>query len=419
MKSRQERPERDPPSSIRQLLSSLLISLLPLCVVLSAAPQLDAQVVFTLHSAEGTPQSGPLQELGEDGSVRLAGPKPVHCEGSQALELRRSGHSLPPPPGGNQLIFANGDRVAADVLQLDGENVQFQLTGTQEKAPLSALAVLWLNPLNDTDDLEKLQKRLTRETRAHDVVYLCNGDIVEGVLAGLTREEVQVDVDGKTLTLRRAKVAAIALSTELATTLRPEGPYIRLVLANGSRLSLARAVCTPENGLTATTLFGAKLTFPLDEVVALYRYQGRAAYLSDLKPQRYENIPYLGAPRPPGMDTSADGGDLRLAGSTYDKGLGLRSVSRLTYDLAGGYRRFEARVGLDTRSLRGSSVRVQVLLDGKPCDLGKSDELTGQGPPLTLALDVTGARQLTLVVEPGQRGGVGALVDWADARLVK
>src|SRR5262249_47929596 len=137
--------------------------------------------------------------------------------------------------------------------------------------------------------------------------------------------------------------------------------------------------CRDGQTLTGKTLFGAAVSIPAKDLVALYVFQGRAVYLSDLKPRRYEHTPYLDVAWPYVADGSVAGRMLRVGGSVYDKGLGLHSASRLTYDLAGGYRRFEALVGLDDRSGRGGSARVQVLLDGKATAFDR--EVTGRGGP--------------------------------------
>ena len=81
-------------------------------------------------------------------------------------------------------------------------------------------------------------------------------------------------------------------------------------------------------------------------------------------------------------------------------------------------RRFEALVGLDDRGGREGSVRVRVLADGKPLDLGDDHELTA-GDSLSVRVDVTGAKELTLEVDFGKGGPVQDHVDWVDARFVK
>jgi hypothetical protein len=250
--------------------------------------------------------------------------------------------------------------------------------------------------------------------------------VVEGILNGLDSKKVTVEVDKKVVAVDTGQVAAVALSTELADALRPRGTYGRVVLAGtgrarGSRLSLSAATCDGRT-LKGTTVFGAALDVPLAQVAALDLYQGRAVYLSDLKPTRFVYTPFLGEP---GVrwglvtDGNVAGHDLRLGGSTYDKGIGLHSRSRVTYDLAGAYQRFEAVVGLDDRLGRRGNVRVRVLADGKAFDPVKGHELTARTGPVTVRVPLAGVKELTLEVDFGRGGDVQGVVNWADARLIK
>src|SRR5262249_32144799 len=155
--------------------------------------------------------------------------------------------------------------------------------------PLTALSVLWFAAPDQADDIEMLQRRLATEKRSRDVVLLRNGDVVEGTLASLTEAVVQVEADGKEVELDRTKVAVIACNTELGRTPRPRNAYARIVLANGGRLSLASAQADGRT-LTGTTVLGSTVRVPLQQLIALDLRQGRAVYLSDLKPRRYEHV---------------------------------------------------------------------------------------------------------------------------------
>jgi hypothetical protein len=381
--------------------------------------------VFRLETAEGPVLTGRLERLDAGWSVRLGGRQ---ADGGDVVALRRD--DTPPPdfPGGEQLLFVNGDRVAGHAISLEGERLQARLPvlgGDRPAAlPLSALSVIWLGTPDGTDDPALLRRRLATGRRARDTVLLRNGDVLEGVLSGLDEKAVQVDVDRKPVSVARAKAAAVALSTDLATPLRPRGVYARLVLADGSRVSLAPAACPDGAALAGTTLFDAPVRVPLTQVVSLALYQGRAVYLSDLDARRSEQTPFLDLAWPPVNDGSADRRDLRLGGGTYDKGLGMHGAARVTYDLGGRYRRFEALVGLDDQAGddqagRQGSARVRVLVDGKEHPTGRDRDLTVRDGPVPVRVDVAGARELTLVVDFGDRGDVQDRVDWADARLVK
>jgi hypothetical protein len=164
-------------------------------------------------------------------------------------------------------------------------------------------------------------------------------------------------------------------------------------------------------------MFGATVDIPLEDLVALDIRQGRAVYLSDLKPVKYEHTPYLSVHWPWIRDGSVTGDELSLADGVHDKGIGMHSESRLTYDLAGQYQSFEALVGLDVRSGKEGSVRVQVMVDGALQPIG--GELQGGDPARAVRVRVAGAKQITLAVLFGRHGDVQDHVDWADARLIK
>jgi hypothetical protein len=396
------------------LLCASFVLFVPLWFVRGAEP---AGSTFVLETAAGTTVTGPLRQLGDDWAVRLG---ETATAGRDVVALRRADLPLPPYPSQEQLLFSNGDRIPGRVLALDGERLRVRLPGLgtdpEVAVPLSALSLVWFHAPDDTDHPDLLRRQLASGRRARDTVLLRNGDSVEGVLSSLDGKAVEVEVDRKPTSLARDKAAAVALSTDLAQPLRPRGPYGRLILGDGSRVSLTAPSCSDGQTLTGTTLFGTALRIPAAQVVAVYLYQGSATYLSDLKPRRFEHTPFLDAGWPLVNDGSVVGGDLRLGGSTYDKGLGVHSESRLTYDLPAGCRRFEALVGLDDQTAGRGSVRVKVLVDGKP-QADREVSARDGAVPVRAALD--GARELTLVVEFGAGRDVCGRVDWADARLIK
>jgi len=399
----------------------LIAALFGACTA-SAAEPAAAPPVFLLHRADGSDSTGPLRNLGDDWSVGLGGATPSLTEGSNVISLRRLDAALPAPPTEPHIILANGDRLTGVARDLTGERLTFRSNLAAKPdltLPLSALAVLWIADPAGVDDPAVLRRRLLAEPRKRDVVWLRNGDVVEGTVTRLDKDGFHVEADGKQVTVEYAKVAYVAFSTLLMRSLTPKGPYGHLVLADGSRLGLVGPQATGKT-LIAKTLFGAEVQVPVADIVALDLRQGRAVYLSDLKPSSYKSTPYGNISWPYALDGAVDQPGSRalvLGGSTYDKGLGLHSECRISYALAGGYRRFEALAGVDARS--GGSARLQVLVDGKPRDLGRAKDLTAKDTPLTIRLDVTGAKDLTLIVEGGSGGYAQARLNLADARLIR
>jgi hypothetical protein len=379
---------------------------------------------FVLETTAGEQFRGPLLALKENGSLRLGGVRRVRCLADEWLALRRA--DVPPPalPAGPHLILTNGDYLplATATVTLTGERLTFTHAllsrGAPTRLPLSAVALVWL-AAPDGSDPERFRRQLLARRRRRDTVLLRNGDALEGVLARFDNKGLLLEVGRKKVPVALARVAVVALSSELAANLRPRGSHASLLLGDGTRLLLKEVACEDGATLTGTTAFDAALQVPLTQVAALGYRQGKSVYLSDLKPIRYEFTPYLGVRWPLVTDGSVAGRDLRLGGGVYDKGLGMHSASRVTYALPPGCKRFEVLVGLDDRSGRRGSVRLHVLVDGKERDPGFKGELTWRTGPVRLRLDVSGAKELALGVDFGAGGDVGDHVNWADARLVR
>jgi hypothetical protein len=403
---------------------------LAVLIVLTAAGPAEAgeagkEPVFAVRTGRGTTLEGTWRELKPDWSIRAGEGDGTAVTGDNLLTVRRVDVPLPPLHADDHLLLANGDRLPYTKLRLVGEKFHLyhaNLEGGKEvSVPLAAVALLWQIAPDKTLDAERLRRRLAAGTRSRDTVCLRNGDVLAGVLTGLDEKNVEVEVEKKRVKVLRGEVAYIAFNTELADALRPKGVYARLVLTDsqrgqGGRLSLTSASCTDGATLTGTTVFGARLRVPLRAVAALDLYQGRAVYLSDLKPAKYDYRPYLDATWPYALNANVAEHDLRLGGSTYDKGIGLHSHSRLSYRTAGSYRRFEALVGLDERDGRQGSVRVRVLADGEAL---VDRELTLRDGPVPIAVKIEGVRELTLEVDFGAGADVQDVVNWVDARLVK
>jgi cell division septation protein DedD len=118
-----------------------------------------------------------------------------------------------------------------------------------------------------------------------------------------------------------------------------------------------------------------------------------------------------------GEGGAGDGGPIRVDGTTYASGLGVNSLSRLTYELGGRWSRFAAVVGIDDHIADGGSVGFEVWVDA---DLVySSGTVTASSPAKKVSVDVTGARQLTLVVTDGGDNSDADHADWADARLIR
>jgi hypothetical protein len=383
---------------------------------------------FTIDTPTQTHSGCALVALEENGTLHIdaAGSRvklPSFCE------MRRDGHKLPPLLTRNFVCLSNGDRLPIDgnaSAILEGNKLRIwpaksfltaHAKGMELFAPHVVL-LFWSLP-DGVDDAERFFMQLQEEPRKRDVVYLLNGDRIEGTVASLGGSGCMIATDRRKVQTPWSKLAGIAWSTERQARLRTKKSYTRAVLEGGARVNFLDLRCEEKTRRwVGKTQFGAVLELPDASVIALDVRQGQAVDLSDLTPARYEHRPYLGAAWPLVKDAAATGQPLRLFGNTYEKGLGTHAACQVAYKLDGQYQRFDGLVGIDDASRRGRA-KVAIDLDGKRIDLNDGKELTSQTEPLTVRLDVRNVRTLTLIVELGSFGDVQADVNWAKARLIK
>jgi hypothetical protein len=395
-------------------------------LLLATGSSHSEELRFIVHTTKGAFQPAPLEEIKEDWSISVGGMGSQHVPAGDALSLHQVGIRVPGSPATEHVVSPFGDQLVGNITQLQHDRLKLAAefdhrnrTSQEINVPLSLLSLLWLVAPSEAAPAGEAVRRVVSGRRRHDTAVLRNGDLFEGTLAAIDDKSVDMSVGrNKSTRLERGSVACIALSTELARRPRLKHPFGRLILTNGSRLTLTSARSDGQV-LNGKTLFGETVQVSVEQIAALYVYGDRTTYLSELKPVKYEQTPYLDISWPYRIDANVVDEPIRVGGSTYEKGIGMHSESRLTYTLPADYQWFEAWVGLDDHTGKDGSVAIAVLLDSKPQRLGLEEELTASNSPCAIRIKVVGARELTLVVKFGRHGDVQDHVDWADARLVK
>ncbi len=347
--------------------------------------------------------------------VRTAGKPPAVVPNvtlaADVYSVRRVNTPRPAWPAGPQLVLTNGDRIAATVVGGDGRGVWVQTSDTGGNAgdhltfPFPAVAAVWfVAPLADTPP-DVSRYLWTDGPKRTDAVLLADGDVRRGVVEAFAAGGVKLSKAGL---LPKANLAAVAFDPSLSRPKPAAGRRVRATLADGSRLTFA-TVGTDGGVLRGKLLAGPDVTVSAEQLVALDILGGPAVYLSDLKPAKQTVEGYTGTGWPPVADRSVRGQPLRIGADTYDKGLGTHPRTVLAYKLDGKYRRFDATVGPDPVSGRDGTATLRIFTDGKAV-------APAFGP---LTLDVSGVKELMLEVGYGPFGGVGADVNWGDAKLVE
>lgn len=332
---------------------------------------------------------------------------------------------------GPQIVLADGGLLLADVLGLDKDvlHTEGELLGERD-LPLEAVAgVIW-HPPGDRTRRDQLLRQVRSCDADADLLILDNGDTISGTVTGLASPEspavgepsaIKIQAAAGPLELSVSRVAALVFNPALAAHPRPTGLRAILGFADGSR------VVATELSLSGGT---ARLQVPVlgdmavhaDKLVAIQPLGGRAVYLSDLKAASYKFIPFLQLGWPYHRDANVAGNLLRAAGKLYLKGLGVHSASRLTYDLDGPYRAFQAELAIDDAAQGLGSVEFRVFVDtgdGKWQPRYSSPVQRGGMAPTTMNVDLAGAKRISLLVEFADRGDERDDADWLNARLIK
>ena len=394
-----------------------------------AAPVDDP--TFDAVTPEDDRPVGPVVRLTRDFTATIA-TRNGEVTVSNVVSLRRSDRPLPAFPTGPHLVTTAGDRIAGRLVGGDGQSLRFlpsvvPIKRDQAwKVPLSSVVVVWLKDTPAETPLDSKRYEWLAGSTNQDVLRFLNGDIARGTLDGLDAESATpafpfLPEQGAKRTVAAKELAAVAFNPALARFRKPKAAFASVVLTDGSRLALANASIADEL-LTGDTLFGQRVVLPISAILAFDVMKGRAAYLSDLKPKKVEQAGFFGAAWPWTADRTVHGDTLRVktafGETTGNTGLGTHPRTTLTYDLAGKYRRFESLVGLDPANAVRAKVTVRVLVDGKEQEIPELQKVS-LGKAVEVRVDVPKAKELTLVVDFGSAGGVGADVNWVDARLVE
>ncbi|MHC4480930.1 MAG: NPCBM/NEW2 domain-containing protein [Planctomycetota bacterium] len=257
------------------------------------------------------------------------------------------------------------------------------------------------------DDPPPGEDRLTIEREGRRQTVSC-------AVEGLSESAVTIAVEGRRTSVPWTRVRWLVLARTPGGPPSSAGHVVEL--AGGSRFR-TETLAFKEGILEGRA--AASRHSVAQEALGRLRFQSDAyRYLSDLEPARVKREPFVDVVWPPRFDQAVTHGPLRIEGRTYPKGIGMHARTEMTFALGGSYSAFHATVGVDDAAGQLGSVLFRLLADGRT--VYESGAMGGGEPARTIAVDIAGAQELTLVADFGDPlVGSGNLADWADARVVR
>lgn len=392
-------------------------------LLLTLALALSAGTDFQLQTTDGQTYYGELAGLDARGVDFQTPQKKLTIPLGRLSDISRV--TKPQPPAARPTVWielVDGSQLVGQRYTVADRQATLELGSKQTlELPTAIIADVRFQQLEG--DLAAQWAKISASTAAGDLIVVHKKgalDFQPGALGDITDTTVAFTLDDETLQVKRSKVAGLvyyhAARDELPTSI------CQLVDAAGSRLEVAEANLA-DGSLRVTTPAGLKRELPLSEVAAL---TARVQYLSDLEPESASWLGFVSGPNVPDavkgwfrprFNQAVDGGELKLGGTVFAKGVAMCSRTELVYRLPPGeFKRLMAVAGIDARARPAGAVRLLIYGDEKP--LIASDVL-GTDEPLSIDVDLTGVSRLKIVADFGPGGEVMDLFDLCDARILQ
>jgi hypothetical protein len=406
---------------LRRFVIAML--LVPMVAARSSARDLaadDSDATFTALMVDGRTATGRIVAI-SDATITIApqdGKKDALRLDHLVKVTREAPAAIAAGESAQVVLLGDGDRLmraSIGAANDAGLEIRSELLGKLQ-VPLESVLGLILSVPGQASGLESLRDRLEFEPRKSEVVWLTNGDRIEGSFLEMDERILKVEVDRKPLDIDRGTAVAVGFDPKLLRYPRPKGAFVEATLGDGTRLGLVAAKLVDGN-IEGTTRFGRIVRFPMSELARLHARSSSVVYLHEREPPRAGYVSYVGPTRPYRLDRAVDGQPIRLGGQVYDRGIGMQSRTLLAYPIQPGDRRFQALVGVDERAGPLGNVVFRVFVDRE--ERFKSAPMTDRDPPKMVDIDLAGGKILILATEFGERGNVRDLADWAEARMIR
>ncbi|MDB5340890.1 MAG: hypothetical protein JWN70_6509, partial [Planctomycetaceae bacterium] len=239
-------------------------------------------------------------------------------------------------------------------------------------------------------------------------------DFLAGVAGAVDDQVVKFLVDGEEVPVKRERVYGLIYQPPAAT-----GKPQSIIELQGDVTLQSKQIVSKDQTYEVILASGVSLTVPAGQVRTIDFSLGKVRQLSQLKPSDVQYVPFWDQVWEYRKDVGPLSSPITLGGVAYAKGLSIHSKTKLTFRLQGEYRLFQTVLGIDdmaddTGAL--GDVKLTISGDGKP--LFESD-VKGTDAPRKVDLNVTGVRELQVLVDYGGELDIADWLSLADAKLVK
>jgi hypothetical protein len=411
------------PRTFRRAWPLAAVSVAALTAAAAAQPQPRAAarprgpVLVTARTVEKGEISGSLVELTlSDGAVMNTDSSGrEHLAAADLVRLTTTTSLSRQQTGAVTLTLLGGDTLNGKIAAGDADTVTIETADIGKvRVPLDSVRSLRGPRASDPAQRESAVWFDRTQTGNVDRILLTNGDVADGFIAGIDAEGITIDGTFGTTKLPHRLVVAARLAAAPPTPL--DGLQCRVTLRRSGRLTMTRLDWMGAT-VEARLRHGQQVEIEPARIVAIDIVGGRWEWLSSHRPISYEHTPMLALDWEYARDRNVLGGPIRVAGETFEHGVGVHSRSSLTYDLKGVYKQFVTSFGIDDDSGPYADVSVFILVDGKR----RFEQVNVRPGKLfgPVRLDVTKANRIQLVVDFGDNGDLQDRLNWIEPALIR
>ncbi len=382
---------------------------------------------WTLTTADLSRQSVIPRQLDEQGLIvitdkgrrtipldRFVSLQRIEGEGSllNSASPDETGSTHAAAAGDFVVYLVDQDRLAGAPVRIDGERLAWQspALGTLE-IPLKRLSAIARRGTS-VPSHEKLPTQ--------DVARLTNGDMVAGIVTGMSEQTLTLSVGGETTPVPLGAVSTLVFAAAGPPHVAPAKGY-RLSLTDGSSF-VAREVQLSGSSLGFTFSIDDRAgdsshKIALENVRSIEQVNGPLVWLSSLTPLESIQIPQFTLTWPAMMNRSVTGEPIRFGRTTYDRGIGVHAYSRLRFAIPAGYHTFRTQYAIDGHGAL-ADVTARILLDDHVAYERKGIKAGGElVSPVIVPLD--DAKTITLEVDYGKNGDTQDRFNWIEPALLR
>lgn len=399
----------------------LLTWFLPLLMASSAL----AQIPVTVQLIDGTSVSGRLAGLRSDRLVLQTMERP------DAATLRERIVSIEVPDAiaerspafhsSEWLLLTSGDWLRAAPQIVDDETLTARWSRYPDlpsmRFPLDACRGLLLVPSSSPWQSGLEVTSIFNPPRKIDLLTLRNGDRIEGEFQRLHDAAIEIESAAGLIRTDLKEARSLVFNPDLIADGRASEATCVITLKDGSMLRLKRLESDGDT-LIGTGVDGYELSLPVLLLQEMRFFGANRQSLTTLVPAAVETTPFLTIVRRPLMRRNVLGGPLRVRGRMISDGIGVTSGTRMEWMLNGEWAKFLVSAALDDAAEGQGSVRFEVQVDGR--SVWRSEVLTGRSAvAIAPAINLTGAKTLTLTVDAAGDGPSLDYADWLHPALLK